>query len=592
MDSSRFTMADELLLSPEITVHEEPGHITIDNQDVVSVEVDEDELPAQVRRQQRLLPFPNGDIPPEISITKVTGRGRSASAAGTGRTLGQPPVPRAMLKVRSDLGMVPVPPAGSPYYPPMRPEVGRPVMRPPPPPLTKAGSSLPPMPRLKFGGPRVQRPPVHMGGLMGTQQHLHHQQQQHHMMQQRGMRPIPPKHGLPPGMIPPPGFAHPMNMDSSNGGGSSYLNAPPDRYIGRASFGGGGLPKQHSRRPSSTGPTVINVNSPDYGSKMVATGVPPPLRSPGFPPPMIRPGSSKGAGMSTHSQVRTVFVPPPMKISHPKVSSSNNGFGSGYHRQLYPQRPQTNVRMVADEQDEGEIDDDEEEAVLDEEELDDVEPDVDPNTNEVDDVEPGEEQDDAMAALREQEALIRSIDKHQVTVSITPKSAMNKASVAKSPPVPDTVSVTATHVSSASTSALQGKVQYVRRPDGKGFMRKVIDRSAMNRIKAKKKKKKKAFRGINYRFDGSRIKKRVVRKPQQQQPQQQQQQPQQQQQQQQQQDGSAPQDSSFLEYLGIQRKDSTDSKLSLAESGDSLKSAGQKAKKSFKVVGSHQTQSR
>ena len=61
-------MGDELFLSPEITMHEEPGHITINNMDEVSVEID-DEEPAVP--DPASFPFANGDIPPEISITKV-----------------------------------------------------------------------------------------------------------------------------------------------------------------------------------------------------------------------------------------------------------------------------------------------------------------------------------------------------------------------------------------------------------------------------------------------------------------------------------------------------------------------------------------
>ncbi len=224
-----------------------------------------------------------------------------------------------------------------------------------------------------------------------------------------------------------------------------------------------------------------------------------------------------------------------------------------------------------------EIDDDEEEAILDEEELDDVEPDVDPKTNEVDDVEPtnGSGGSNSFAALREQEALIRSIDKHQVTVSITPKSSV-KPPGPKQPAVPDSVSVTAvpSSTSTSSPSALP-KVQYVRRPDGKGFVRKVVDPLNLRSIRTRKKKKKKAFRGINYRFDGSRIKKRVVKKASAANAEQKDEDEQQ---------SEQGRDQMFLEYLGIQRKDSTDSRVDTsAGSSGLMRAPGQKAKKSFKV---------
>ena len=102
------------------------------------------------------------------------------------------------------------------------------------------------------------------------------------------------------------------------------------------------------------------------------------------------------------------------------------------------------------------VEDDENHFVIDEDELDDVEPDVDPNTNEVDDVEPDE-------------------GHHQR-------------------PLP--------------------QVRFVRRADGKGFAKKVIDSRTMELLRAKKKKKKKHFfRGSNYRFDGTAIKKRIGKRP-------------------------------------------------------------------------------
>ena len=670
-------MEEELLLSPEITVHEEPGHITIDSQAVVSVEVDEADLPAPVRerhqqrfmQQQQQYPFPNGDIPAEISITKVTGRNRPPSSNGGGpirAVMHQPPRPR--LKVRDDLGMAAaashVAAAGmpSPFFPPgaLQHEAAPPMPHRRqqqqfgggggPPPLTK-GSGLPPMPRLRFGGPRIQRQAPHtpLADLMSMQQH-------HPMMQHpyRGMRPPPPQ--------PKRAQQHPtllqqqlhqqqfMHSNMGNGGGGGAFMGgshflPPAAYgmqqqspVSRQQQQQHILQQQqqqrrhhHSSAPSPSprsSPTVINVNSPDYPSKLaMATrvgDVPPPLCSPGaaagFPPPMMRPGAGSGLPSTARqnqkqrgsAQVRTVLVPPPMKISqqrhqqhqqqHMQVSPNSNGYQQQFlkHQQQQQQLRHYQAQQQLEEEqqeEEQEIDDDEESGAVgmmqEEEELDDVEPDVDPN-NEVDDVEPENEEDDAvtaaaMAALREQEALIRSIDKHQVTVSITPKNS-GGAVTPKPPPAPDTVSVTATNpamvvaATAAAPAPSPTKVQYVRRPDGKGFMRKVIDSNTMNLIRAKKKKKKKAFRGINYRFDGTRIKKRTAKRTQQQQEQREEEDNGHQGGQEDGEGAVPPRDPAFLEYLGIQRKDSTDSKVSWAGSGESvaanLKSA--KAKKSFK----------
>ena len=210
-----------------------------------------------------------------------------------------------------------------------------------------------------------------------------------------------------------------------------------------------------------------------------------------------------------------------------------------------------------------EIDDDEEDIMLDEDELDDVEPDVDPNTYEVDDVEPG----DGGGAN-----------------SVTIGNGEDSATIT---PIPLKV-----------PKKTGSEVRYVRSADGKGFVKKIIDHDTINRLRAvrKKKKKKKAFRGANYRFDGSSIKKRGggPKRPQ----------------------SAASEDRDgevrnggggagsgtnggpssessrdapdVLAYLGIQRKDSTESKSeTMSDNGGSMVTvsltSGPKAKKSFKA---------
>jgi hypothetical protein len=177
--------------------------------------------------------------------------------------------------------------------------------------------------------------------------------------------------------------------------------------------------------------------------------------------------------------------------------------------------------------------DSDEEMILDEEELDDVEPDVDPQTKEIDDVEPQEEEDPA-------------------------------GMVNENPP--------------------PAKLHLVRRRDGKGFMKKILANRSLALIgKGKKralidkgKKKKKPFKGLNYRFDGTKIKKRAKRStpvpphedfldsgmndndP----------------------ERSGTDDFSVLNYLGIHRNDSGAKSESSPDSTSF--SSGPRAKKSFK----------
>ena len=184
---------------------------------------------------------------------------------------------------------------------------------------------------------------------------------------------------------------------------------------------------------------------------------------------------------------------------------------------------------------------------MDQEELDDVEPDVDPRTHEVDDVEPADLE----------MKLLDKIDKHQVTVSITPRVT----------PTPTPTSTVKRGIPKSQPVSNAPRVQYVRRADGKGFMKKIISGPTVMRPK---KKKKKPFRGANYRFDGSSIKKRNAA-------------------------GAAGikknsnlvndenNENEFLNYLGL-RKDSTE------EGGDRGQAAPEvvtsnKAKKSFQLGG-------
>ena len=527
MRSIGLMMGDDLFLAPEITMHEEPGEITI-NPGGVSVTNDG---PSD-------FPFANGGLSSEISITKVTGSSKAQLTNNGGHSQ-----PRH------------APPPASQAWPGQQ-RHQRPVqVRPPP--LIRGGA-LPPMPRLKFGGPaRHPMPP-----------HPPRQQQQHHslhgppppgagnplvgmmnMMPRPGQlsnrTPLPPPHMQSPhmGMMPPQhrgGFRPVMR-----GGGGGGLRPPPmnpafarQRALLRGtapSFPRSSFPSQ----PPKSSPTVLQVPSPAFTQVAASTqnfprgSFPPPMIRPKGPRSLLRhPPPPRSAMRGPH--VRTVFVPPPMM----------NGRQQQVHHQMQQQQQQHQQQQQQDE-----IDDDED-IVLDEDELDDVEPDVDPNTYEVDDVEPGD------AGFN----------------SVTIGNGEDSATIT---PIPLRV-----------PKRTGSEVRYVRSADGK-IHKKIIDHDTINRLRAvRKKKKKKAFRGGNYRFDGSAIKKRVGGKrppsaaslDRDEEPRRN--------------GGNGPSSDSrdppdVLAYLGIQRKDSTESKSETMSDGGSMVTvsltSGPKAKKSFKA---------
>ena len=139
-------MGDDIFLAPEITMREEPGQIRVNQGGGVAVEIDDDE-PQFGGAYNDELPFGAGEIPPEISITKVSKSFQQFTHNGniTNSIMRQQNQPRnnsPFLKVRNDLGMPSnIRPLGVSGPRPVRP-----------PPLLRVGG-LPPMPRLKFGGP-------------------------------------------------------------------------------------------------------------------------------------------------------------------------------------------------------------------------------------------------------------------------------------------------------------------------------------------------------------------------------------------------------------------------------------------------------
>ena len=101
-------MGDDIFLAPEITMREEPGQIRVIQGGGVAVEIDDEE--PQFGRANDILPFGTAEIPPEISITKVSksfphlppnGNVIDSYVGGHNHAKNQSP----FLKVRSDLGM-------------------------------------------------------------------------------------------------------------------------------------------------------------------------------------------------------------------------------------------------------------------------------------------------------------------------------------------------------------------------------------------------------------------------------------------------------------------------------------------------------
>ena len=179
-------MGDDIFLAPEITMTEEPGQIRLNQDGNLAVEIDDEEPQFGSAANPDGLPFGAGEIPPEISITKVSkssqqggavnGNGMNSMANEQSRNASP------YLKVRSDLGMPSnIRPLGDAAVRPTRP-----------PPLLRVGG-LPPMPRLRFGGPtRPVRSTNPLAGMIN--------------MMPPGSQNVP---RLPP-PIPPVPF-HPMN---------------------------------------------------------------------------------------------------------------------------------------------------------------------------------------------------------------------------------------------------------------------------------------------------------------------------------------------------------------------------------------------
>ena len=555
-------MADEeMLITPEITMHEEPGEIRIhQNSGELLVEIDDEE------------PEPTSayDIPAQISITRVN---KPLSA------------PKQFLKVRNDLS------GGKQHHQFARPLQSQPITsRPPgvspfqhqqqsrPPPLIRAGSSLPPMPRLKLGG---QRPQVYRmnapGGLPLPQHHpggMPHGvvRQQSPLSSMLNMMPAngmmgPPRGpfvqphvmGMPPVRVNrhpmqpqmPPRGPPPGNNGFIRGGQSLLKNQRP--LLRKP---GNRMPMSHRMMvPQTPLPPRISMKGPQNGIKRSIQPPPKPTPSPkSIPSPVPSPSPSPSPQPEQQlpqvSQVWSIQTPPPLRGNDATPLRGNDATplrgndttplrgndiaskvlqnGGAYSfpnlnitvtsaprtKPLAPQKPlepieiHESVEEPVEFHDEAvEIHDDDEEEEIDdcEEELDDVEPDVSSNLSN------GKNPPSVNQAV---------IDNGQaVTAVMNTKAAAGVQAASKT-----TIAAPSQQKSSAADSVQNlpvvqkeqsprrriGTLKFVRTADGKGYIRRQTDnllqKAKATVAKGSKKKKKRFFRGANYRFDGKSVK--------------------------------------------------------------------------------------
>ncbi len=542
------TMAEELLITPEITMHEEPGEIRINQgSGEVAVEIDDDEPPSSSAY----------DIPADISITRV-----NKSVAS-----------KPMLKVRSDLSRFPLHHGG--LMAGQHPSIPSMARHSRPPPLIRAGApipGLPPMPRLKLGASRPPMSRMHhpMGHPQPPQNPLvgmFNMIPSNSVMGPRTFVPAPPSQML---MAPPPRARHPMNQhhqpptsihNGNNRGGLPPSSISPGTSLLR--------PPQHQilkTPPSQQQPQSVTSKLRQIRS----------VRIPQEPLPCLQPKAKEAPPkpapqVSTTIKPTTVQVPPPLRGNEiaSKVLQNGGSYsfpGLNVTVTSAPKKPKAQALVELDEEEE-EIDDAEEEEL--EEELDDVEP-TDGATN------------------GEQTCSTTKTPSSADQSSGTPTSVTNRkpdlAPPADEPPPKVAI----------SPRRKIGTLKFVRTADGKGYMRRQTDQ-LLQKAKAtaskfnSKKKKKRFFRGANYRFDGSSIKRKarpnkalpviesvgsqltagILN-----------------------QDGAevpVAGENNFLSYLGIQRKGSEEAEALSESEENAPKKVAQKAKKSFRPSGSSPT---
>ena len=508
-------MAEELHLTPEITMHEEPGEIRINQgSGRVAIEIDDDEPPSAY------------DIPAQISITRVNKN-----------LVGGPA--KQFLKVRNDLARFP-PPGRSVMQGPQHhhPGARHPLPGGGMPPLIRHGS-LPPMPRLRLGS---SRPPMsRMQGGGGPNGNANPLARMFNMMPTNSMMrppPLPPPRPFVPAPpqyvqqtipsptpshyvqqnIPPPAQSHnalrdvrrqtPITVPNGNNrhnlpAGASVLRpqhrppVPKQRQMsGRPMHGpphhrmspqaplpmlpkaAPPKPKQHIRNNSGgaiqprPAPTPSPTPSPTHNVQ-----VPPPLRGNEIASKVIQNGGAYSLFPNLNITV-TSRKSPVVQAASPVVTLPDE---------------EDPVEEVIEEEEVVEEDDEEEEEEIDddeEEELDDVEP-VDGAT-----VNGGST---AAAGL--------TTTTSAVTTTAPAAVARKPAGLPAAPP---REFQSAAVVVAPSPRRRIETLKFIRTADGKGYTRSRAN-NLLQKAKATAagtKKKKRFFRGGNYRFDGKSGKKK------------------------------------------------------------------------------------
>ena len=222
----------------------------------------------------------DGEVPAVVSITRVPAKPKQPEG---------PPV--GGLKVRTDLG----------------------VPKPGPPPLlrvtggTNTRPALPPMPRLKLGGQRTPGPP---GQRFPGSNHHHHHHQVNGMMNMLNKAQLGQR-------SPSPGI---INLPQPAIGSLSLRSAPVSllsSFINNIFLFRQLRPKP-AVPPASARPAPLRPAAPkQFSTFLPQGGAPSPspsLASPPSPRPL---------------QVRTVFVPPPMKMSGKSPSPASSASPAG-----------------------------------------------------------------------------------------------------------------------------------------------------------------------------------------------------------------------------------------------------------------------
>ena len=525
-------MAEELHLTPEITMHEEPGEIRINQGSgrvsIGPIEIDDDE-PNQSAY----------DIPAQISITRVNKN-----------LVGGPA--KQFLKVRNDLARFPPPGGFVMQGPPGHHHQG--ARHPLPgggmPPLIRHGS-LPPMPRLRLGS--GSRPPMsRMQGGGGPNGNANPLARMFNMMPTNSMMrppPLPPPRPFVPAPpqyvqqtipsptppqfvqqnIPPPAQSHnslrdvrrqtPITVPNGNNrhnlpAGASVLRPqhrppmPKQRQMsGRPMHG----PPHHRMSPQAPLPMLPKATPPPKPKQHIRNNSGGAIQS--RPAPTPSPGSKSTSYPSpTPSPTHNVQVPPPLRGN--EIASKVIQNGGAYS--LFPNlnitvtsrkspvvQAASPVVTLPDEEDlvEEVIEEDEVVEEDDEEEEEEID---DDEEEELDDVEPVDG-----ATVNGGSASAGITTTTSAVTTTAPAAVARKPAGLPAAPLPREFQSAPVVVAPSPRRRIE-TLKFIRTADGKGYTRSRAN-NLLQKAKATAagaKKKKRFFRGGNYRFDGKSGKKK------------------------------------------------------------------------------------